>query len=50
MVQWVWTCSEMWAEDAEDAADVASSTVTCSLDQNVGQRLDGEPEKIGRAG
>lgn len=31
MVQWGCTCSEMWAEEAVDTADAASSTVTCSL-------------------
>lgn len=36
MVQWGWTCSETWAEDA------ASSTVTCSLDQNVGPGHGGD--------
>lgn len=35
MVQWGWIWSEMWAEDAEDTAEVASSTVTCSLGENV---------------
>lgn len=39
MVQWGWTCSDTWAEDA------ASSTVTCSLGQNGGQRDGGGPRR-----
>lgn len=39
MEQCGWICSETWADDAEDNMDVASSTVTCSLCQNVDQRV-----------
>lgn len=39
MEQCGWICSETWADDAEDKTDVASSTVTCNLCQNVDQRV-----------
>lgn len=44
MVQWGWTCSDMWAEDA------ASSTVTCSLGQNVGRGMVGDLGGLGGRG
>lgn len=37
MEQCGWICSETWADDEEDKTDVASSTVTCSLGQNIDQ-------------
>lgn len=39
MEQCGWICSETWADAAEDKTDVASSTVTCNLCQNVDQRI-----------
>lgn len=39
MEQCGWICSETWADDEEDKTDVASSTVTCSLGQNIDQGI-----------
>lgn len=48
MEQCGWICSETWADDEEDKTDVASSTVTCSLGQNIDQGVG--TVNLGRSG
>lgn len=53
MEQCGWICSETWADDEEDKMDVASSTVTCSLGQNVDQGVgqltwEGQQDRVSK--